>query len=126
MSASVAIPLTCWVCAFIATPRKPRVGNEVAELVYARLLSRQHRVVLLALIVTMVTFVAQVLEVPHALLSDQGATPETVQICADAEMPSMPVACYRQGAGGTRVPDPADTTPAWDPRLVIDPPQGNG
>jgi len=37
----IAIPLTCWLCAFVAIPRKPLPGNEVQELVYARLLGRQ-------------------------------------------------------------------------------------
>ena len=47
-----AVALTCWVCSLIALPRKPLLNNEVQELVYARLLGRQHLVMLLALIVT--------------------------------------------------------------------------
>src|SRR5262249_38352444 len=48
----------------LAMPRKPLPGNEIAELVYARLLGRQQRVVLLALTVTIVTFVAIVVALP--------------------------------------------------------------
>jgi hypothetical protein len=53
MLALAAIAVTCWLCAFIATPRKPRLGNEVEELVYSRLLGGQQRLFLLALLVTM-------------------------------------------------------------------------
>ncbi len=48
----IAVALTCWVCSLIALPRKPLLNNEVQELVYARLLGRQHTLMLLALIVT--------------------------------------------------------------------------
>ena len=54
---TAAIPLTCWLCALIAAPRRPRVGNEVAELVYIRLLGRQQRLVLLAAVATAVLFI---------------------------------------------------------------------
>lgn len=37
----IALPVTCWVCTLLATPRRPHLGNEVEELVYARLLGRQ-------------------------------------------------------------------------------------
>jgi hypothetical protein len=47
-----AVALTCWLCSLIALPRKPLPNNEVQELVYARLLGRQHLLMLLALIAT--------------------------------------------------------------------------
>ena len=47
-----AVALTCWLCALLATPRKPLPNNEVQELVYARLLGRQQTLMLLALVVT--------------------------------------------------------------------------
>ena len=47
-----AVALTCWLCSLIALPRKPLPNNEVQELVYARLLGRQHLLMLLALVVT--------------------------------------------------------------------------
>jgi hypothetical protein len=46
------IPVTCWLCALIATPRKPRFAGEEQELVYLRLLGRQQRLTLLALLAT--------------------------------------------------------------------------
>jgi len=33
------IPLTCWLCALLAIPRKPLPGDEVQELVYRRLVA---------------------------------------------------------------------------------------
>src|SRR5690242_3048607 len=42
MGMCVAMVATCWLCLAIVTPRKPRWGNEVEELVYTRLLGRQH------------------------------------------------------------------------------------
>ncbi len=53
--------LTCWLCSLIAAPRKPRLGNEAAELVYARLLGRQQVLMCCATVVTamaLLTFVA--------------------------------------------------------------------
>jgi hypothetical protein len=47
-----AVALTCWMCSLIALPRKPLPNNEVQELVYARLLGRQHLLMLLALVAT--------------------------------------------------------------------------
>ncbi|MDQ6834358.1 MAG: hypothetical protein M3008_13260 [Chloroflexota bacterium] len=54
MMATVAA--TCWLCALIATPRRPLLNNEVQELVYTRLLGRQHLLMLLALAATAGTF----------------------------------------------------------------------
>ena len=48
----VAIPLALWFAALVATPRRPLPGNAVEELVYARLLGRQQRLVLLATLVS--------------------------------------------------------------------------
>ncbi len=53
----VVLPLACWLCALLAAPRKPRLGNEVDELVYARLVGQRYRVALLALVVTLGAFV---------------------------------------------------------------------
>lgn len=47
-----AVALTCWLCSLIALPRKPLPNNEVQELVYTRLLGRQHLLMLLALAAT--------------------------------------------------------------------------
>jgi hypothetical protein len=43
MVALAMIPLTCWVCAWLARPSKPLPGNEVQELAYGRLLGRHQR-----------------------------------------------------------------------------------
>lgn len=67
MFAYAAIPLTCWLCALLALPRRPRPGNEIAELVYARLLGRQQRLLLLAVAVTAATFLAVVLSLPQRI-----------------------------------------------------------
>jgi hypothetical protein len=55
-----AVALTCWLCSLIALPRKPLPDNEVQELVYARLLGRQHTLMLLALVVTAGAFLTLV------------------------------------------------------------------
>jgi hypothetical protein len=47
-----AVALTCWLCALLAMPRKPRLNDEVQELVYARLLGRQQVLMLVALVAT--------------------------------------------------------------------------
>jgi hypothetical protein len=52
MLALAMIPLTCWLCAWLARPSKPLRGNEVQELVYGRLLGRHQRLLLLALLLT--------------------------------------------------------------------------
>jgi hypothetical protein len=56
-----AIPITCWLCALIAKPRRPSPGNEVQEFVYSRLLGRHQQLSLLVLIVTAGAFLIFVL-----------------------------------------------------------------
>jgi hypothetical protein len=36
------IPLTCWLCALVAIPRRPMPGDEAQELAYRRLVGRYH------------------------------------------------------------------------------------
>lgn len=55
-----AVALTCWLCSLIALPRKPLPNNEVQELVYGRLLGRQHFLMLLALVATVAAFLTLV------------------------------------------------------------------
>ncbi len=123
----VAIPLTCWICALLAIPRRARFGNEIEELVYSRLLGGQHRITLLALLVTAVAFVAFVIAIPPAVQSGRGTVSGASRVCADADSVSefRPI-CYDRRPGGTRVPDPMAPASAWDPRLVIDPRIGDG
>jgi hypothetical protein len=65
MLTCIALALTCWLCAFVASPRKPLPGTEVQELVYVRLLGRWERVVLLAVVMTIVAFASIVAAVPE-------------------------------------------------------------
>jgi hypothetical protein len=74
-----AIALTCWLCAIIARPRRPRYGNEVEELVYSQLLGRHHRVALLALVVTCIAFVAVVVAIPQRIPPSESAVAEVRQ-----------------------------------------------
>jgi hypothetical protein len=74
MLAYAAIPLTCWLCALVAIPRKARIGNEVEELVYARLLGRQQRLVLLACIVSALTVGTAIVGLPHRAVPDLAAS----------------------------------------------------
>jgi hypothetical protein len=83
MLAYLAIPLTCWVCALVARPRRPHGGNEVEELVYARLLGRSERVALLALVVTIVTFFTFVVALPSHGAPGFSDAPTMHQICDD-------------------------------------------
>ncbi len=64
MLATVAIPLTCWLCVLIVTPHKPRSGNEVQELVYTRLLGRQHVLLCVATLVTVWALLVGVIAMP--------------------------------------------------------------
>jgi hypothetical protein len=58
-----AIAATCWACALLAVPRRPMPGNEVAELVYSRLLGRQQRLVLAASTATAMVGIAALIAV---------------------------------------------------------------
>jgi hypothetical protein len=88
-----AIPVTCWLCALLARPGKPLPGREVEELVYARLLGRQQRVVLLALmstaVVTLFLFATLIGHAGAASLGVTGADPA----CNYA--PDELTTCYR-------------------------------
>ena len=59
-----AIPLTLWLAVLVARPRRPLPGNDVAELVYARLLGRQQRLALLAFGATAALFLALFIALP--------------------------------------------------------------
>lgn len=85
MLAYVAIPLTCWLAALIATPRRPRPGNEIEELVYARLLGRQEHLRLLAIVATAVAFFALVLALPIHGAREAGYSLAGRHYCTPAE-----------------------------------------
>lgn len=68
MLAYAAIPLTCWLCALVAAPRTPRIGDAVEARVYARLLGRSQLLWYLAIAATAVALLVAVLSLPsHAL-----------------------------------------------------------
>lgn len=85
MLAYAAIPLTCWLCALIAIPRRPRRGNEVEELVYARLLGRHELLRLLAIVATGAAFVALILTLPSHVTRDTGYSLASHYYCTQAE-----------------------------------------
>jgi hypothetical protein len=90
--------LTCWCCALLATPRRPRLGNEVEELVYSRLLGRHHLLIGFAAIVTALTVLAAVVTLPRRVDATLGQSRALNQYCAAvaAGAPS----CYRVDSDG--------------------------
>ncbi len=78
MHALIFVTLTCWLCALIATPRKPRVGDEAAELIYSLLLSRQQRLALLAFLSTAALFLSLVLSLPQRVDATLYTAPTSV------------------------------------------------
>jgi hypothetical protein len=79
MGTIATVAITCWLCTFISIPRKPRFGNEVAELVYAHLLGRQLRLALLAGVLSAVLLLAVILSLPQHVATDGHAAPTTGQ-----------------------------------------------
>lgn len=70
MVALATIPLTCWICAWIARPRTLRLDNEVAAFVYTRLLGRHQRLTLLALVLTGGMLLTLILSLPERIDSN--------------------------------------------------------
>jgi hypothetical protein len=112
MVALTAIPVTCWLCAWLARPGKPLVGNEVQELVYGRLFGRQQRLVLLALVVTGVMLFSLVITLPQRIDRDlqsvRGENAKCAALIGKDETDSgrdvtAPVRCYELQAGGVWV-----------------------
>jgi hypothetical protein len=59
----IAVPLSCWPCLLLVIPRRPRHGDEVAQLIYRRLIARHHLLILIASGITLTTVGVAVL--PH-------------------------------------------------------------
>ena len=78
----IAVALTCWLCALVASPQKPLPGNEVQELVYARLLGRRERVMLLAIAMTIVAFASIVVTLPQRAGAEASKLPRSGMSCA--------------------------------------------
>jgi hypothetical protein len=105
-----AIPLTCWVCTLVATPRRPRYGNEVEELVYSRLLGRQHLLRLLAIIVTAMTCFTFALTLPSQIAPARGVFQVGQQHCTHA--PGRSLVCYNLQADGRWMQEPSESAGA--------------
>lgn len=70
MEICVAVAVTLWVAALVASPRRPLMGNEVQELVYVRLLGRQQLLVFVATAATAALALALVLSLPARVHAD--------------------------------------------------------
>jgi hypothetical protein len=91
--------IMCWSAVLINRQRRPLPGNEVQERVYSRLLGRQQRLILLALIVTMASFFATLAGSPQRIDPSLNALRSPVRRC---NYPSIgfPI-CYRAQPDGT-------------------------
>jgi hypothetical protein len=61
MLALIAIPVTCWLCALLAIPRRPCPHHEMQEFVYRRLIGQQQTLVGCALAATVVVALVHLL-----------------------------------------------------------------
>src|SRR5436305_1228675 len=111
MATYAAVLVTCWFCALLATPRKPRFGNEVEELVYARLLGHQQRLVLIALVATLAAFVAIVVAMPRRAQPNPVAASSSQQVCIDE--PMSPPICYTPLPSGNWVKEKLQADGTW-------------
>lgn len=108
VGASVA---SLWAAALIAIPRKPLPHNEVQELVYARLLGRQHRAILLAIIVTALGFFALVSSIPVNPAVQAIDDLSTQQVCANVNI--SPPICYTRQPGGAWIEETLQADGTW-------------
>jgi hypothetical protein len=83
----------CWGYALLATPRKPRLDNEVEELVYTRLLGRQQLLVGVAAIVTAATVLGLVVTLPRRIDPTLARNRQLNTYCAAAAADAP--FCYR-------------------------------
>jgi hypothetical protein len=126
MSAWIATILICWCCVLIATPRKPRVGNEVEELVYTRLLGRQQHLVLLACVVTVVTLLVLVLALPRSSDPTLDAARHPPQVCQHDPWSTATI-CYTHQEDGTWVEKAVQADGTWrQVGVVAEPPPDEG
>src|SRR5262245_9264455 len=104
------VSLTCWACAVVAHPRKPLLGHEVEELVYARLLGRQQRLILLALLVTGVLALVFAVTRPNVADADlQGGRAQRACTQPSVGFPT----CYEKQANGTWVQEELQSDGTW-------------
>ena len=110
------IPATCWLCALLAIPRRPLLGNEVQELIYTRLLGRQQRLVILAVVASAVAFLVLVLRLPQRVDADvreQRATRWRCDVVAETA-----VFCAERSAGGMWLTKQRLADGTWDVLMV--------
>ena len=93
----IAVALTCWLCALVASPHKPLPGNEVQELVYARLLGRRERVMLLAIAMTIIAFASIVMTLPQRAGAEAGRLSRSGMSCAQLLEELDPCVTVRPG-----------------------------
>lgn len=94
MLAYAAIPLTCWLCALLAAPRKPLPGNAMQELIYSRLLGRQEGLHVLAILVTAVALIVAVLSLPQRPDTDLYTIRQARAACIEAQHAASDAADY--------------------------------
>ncbi len=124
MAAWVATILTGWCCVLIATPRKPRLGNEVEELVYTRLLGRRRLLIGFAATMTAATGLVVVVTLPQRIDPTLGEARRVDQYCAAAAagQPS----CYRLASDGRWLAAARQSDGHWaDVGTVPAPPMGD-
>ena len=92
------IPLTCWPCALVALPRKSRLGNEVEDLVYTRLFGRWQRLVLLALLASVVAIAVFVIRLPGRTPAEDSAMQSPPQIICNTPLTGLGV-CWVERPG---------------------------
>ena len=83
MEAFALVPFACWLCVLVATLHRPYQGNEVAELVYVRLLGRQQLLMTFAAVTDLV-LLAGVLSLPAQVNRDLHRFREPCEPLADA------------------------------------------
>jgi hypothetical protein len=107
----VAVALTCWLCAVLALPRKPRRNDELQELVYARLLGRQQTLMLVALVATALAFMVFVAGLPQRTGTDEEGAPVRQRLCSDS--PLLPSTCYTRLSDGQWTEEQLQADGSW-------------
>jgi hypothetical protein len=85
MFAFAAIPLTCWLCVWFVKPGRSIAGSEIQELVYARLLGRQHLLRYLAIVATAGALFAAVFAMPSHAMPAPGVDQTALRYCTPTE-----------------------------------------
>jgi hypothetical protein len=93
-----AAVVSLWVATLVAMPRRPLPGNELAELVYIRLLGRHQRVALLACAVTALAAVTLLGALTRYAATDAKEMRGEHVICIDQA--TTPTTCFREVVGG--------------------------